>query len=54
MGFIAAATGGFCVWIVIWAISAKGFDAFLITVLILILASGVRIVSPYLPGNRER
>lgn len=54
MGFIAAATAGFCAWIVIWALGAKSFDAFLITIMALILASGARIVAPYLPGNRKR
>jgi hypothetical protein len=53
MGFIAAATAGFCVWIAVWAVGAKSFDSFMITILILILASGARIVASYLPGKRD-
>jgi hypothetical protein len=53
MGFIATATAAFCAWIVLWAVGAKSFDAFLLAIVIIILAAGWRIVSPNLPGNRE-
>lgn len=54
MGFVLAATFGFVVWIVLWSLGAKGFDAFMITVLILLLGATARIVSPFLPGNRDQ
>ena len=53
MGFALAATSGFIVWIVLWSLGAKGFDAFMVTTLILIVAVTARIVAPYLPGNRD-
>jgi hypothetical protein len=53
MGFVLAATFGFIVWIVLWALGAKGFDAFMITVLIIVVAATGRILAPFLPGNRQ-
>ena len=52
MGFILTALTGFVVWIVLWALEWKAFDAFMITVLMVLVAGTVRIVTPYLPGNR--
>ena len=54
MGLILTATAGLAVWIVLWALNVKGFDGFLITVLMVIVAIGVRNVIPYLPGRREQ
>jgi uncharacterized membrane protein len=54
MGLVLAATFGFAVWIVLWSLGAKGFDGFMITVLILVLGAASRIVTPLLPGNRDR
>lgn len=54
MGFILAATFGFAVWIVLWALGAKGFDAFMITILIIVVGATLRILTPFLPGNRHR
>lgn len=47
-----AATFGLVIWIVLWSIGVKGFDAFMLTVLVLFLAATVRIVLPSVPGNR--
>jgi hypothetical protein len=52
MGVILAATAGLIVWIVLWAIHVKALDAFLLTLLIVVVAQTVRMVLPYLPGNR--
>jgi hypothetical protein len=54
MGFILTAVFGFAVWIVLWAIVVKSFDAFMITALILVIGATTRIVAPFLPGNRDR
>jgi hypothetical protein len=54
MGFVLTATFGFVVWIVLWSLDAKGFDAFMITVVILIIGATARIVTPFLPGNRNQ
>jgi hypothetical protein len=53
MGFIISVTGALVLWIVLWSIGVKSFDAFLITVLIVMLAAGARIAAPFLPGNQR-
>jgi hypothetical protein len=53
MGFIFSLTAGLVVWIVLWALGVKSFDAFLLTTLIVLLAAGARIVMPSLPGNQR-
>jgi hypothetical protein len=54
MGFILTAVFGFVVWIVLWSLRVKSFDAFMITTVILIVGVTARIAAPYLPGNREQ
>ena len=44
---------GLVVWIVLWAIGTKSFDAFLITIVMLIVAAAAHIIWPTLPGNRD-
>jgi hypothetical protein len=53
MGLAAAATAGMAVWIVLWALDIKAVDAFLVTVVIVLVAVTVRIVASFLPGNRD-
>ncbi len=53
MGIVVAATLGLIVWIVLWALGAKAIDGFMITIVIALLAATVKMVAPYLPGNRE-
>jgi divalent metal cation (Fe/Co/Zn/Cd) transporter len=43
---LVAFTVGLVAWIVLWAIGAKPFDAFLVTLLILLPAAGWQIFSP--------
>jgi len=52
MGLFLTATAGLMIWIVLWAIDVKSFDAFLITLALVIVAATVAIVAPHLPGNR--
>ena len=53
MGIVLASVAGLVVWIVLWALGTKAIDAFMITVVIVLVASTVRILLPYLPGNRR-
>ena len=53
MGAILTLIAGLVVWVVLWAIGAKGFDAFMITVVFLLLAAAAHIVAPFLPGARR-
>jgi len=53
MGFILTITGGLVVWIVFWALGVKGFDAFMLAAVIILVGASVRILSGYLPGRRS-
>jgi hypothetical protein len=53
MGLILTATAGLSLWIILWALNVKGFDGFLITALMVVIAIAVRNVLPYLPGRRD-
>jgi hypothetical protein len=53
MGFILTVTAGLIAWIVLWALGAKGFDAFLLATVIILVGATLRIVSNYLPGRRS-
>ena len=45
---------GLVVWVVLWGTSLmKSFDAFLIGMLLLLLAVTAHIARPYLPGGRR-
>jgi hypothetical protein len=53
MGLVVATTFGLVVWLVMWALGTKPFDAFLITVLVVLLGATARIIAPYLPGKSD-
>jgi hypothetical protein len=53
MGLLLTLIAGLVLWIVLWAIGVKSFDAFLITIVMVLLAAAVRLVWGYLPGNRD-
>ncbi len=52
MLLIVSATIGFLCWIVLWALGVKSFDAFILTVLIIVVATTIKMALPSLPGNR--
>jgi hypothetical protein len=53
MGFIITITTGLVVWIVLWAIGLKGFDAFLLATVIILAGASLKILSGYLPSRRS-
>ena len=53
MGVLLTLIAGLVVWIVLWAIGVKSFDAFLITIVMLIVAAAAHLIWPTLPGNRD-
>jgi hypothetical protein len=53
MGLVVATTVGLVIWLVMWALGIKAVDAFMITLLLVILGATMRIIAPYLPGNRD-
>ena len=52
MGLLLTTIAGLVVWIVLWAIDVKSFDAFLITIAMILVAAGARVFAPFLPGHR--
>jgi hypothetical protein len=53
MGLLLTLMAGLVIWIVLWALGAKAFDSIMITVVLLVVAAAMRLVTPYLPGNRR-
>ena len=53
MVLLLATVAGLVVWIVLWALGAKGFDAFMLTATVILVGATVRMLIPYLPGSRE-
>lgn len=53
MGLILTLTSGLIVWVVLWALGAKGFDAFMLAALIVVVGASLKILSGYLPGRRQ-
>ncbi len=53
MGFILTITSALVIWIVLWALGIKGFDAFLLATAIILVGASLKILSSYLPGRRS-
>jgi hypothetical protein len=53
MGLLLTTTAGLVVWLVLWAIGVKSFDAFLITIAMVLVAATAHVFAPFLPGNRS-
>lgn len=53
MGLVVATAAGLVLWIILWAIGLKAFDAFLITLVIVLLTQVVRGLMPYMQGRRQ-
>jgi len=51
MGVLLTLIAGLVVWVVLWALGSKGFDAFMITTLMLVVAAAGDIIAPHLPGR---
>lgn len=54
MGVIVTATVGLVIWIVLWALRISGFDAILIAIGLVVIASAMRNVVPNLARRRDR
>jgi hypothetical protein len=53
MGLILTATAGLVIWIVLWALGSKGFDAFMLSAAVILVGASLKILSGYLPGRRS-
>jgi hypothetical protein len=54
MGLLLSLITGGVIWVVLWAIGFKSFDAWLIMIAIVLLTAGGRLLAPYLPGSTRR
>jgi hypothetical protein len=53
MGLILTVTAGLIVWVVLWALGTKGFDAFMLSAAIILVGASLKILAGYLPGRRS-
>jgi hypothetical protein len=54
MGLVLTVTAGLIIWIVLWALGAKGFDSFMLAAVIILAGACMKIVAGYLPGRRNQ
>ena len=45
-------TAALVVWIVLWSLGAKSFDAFMLTITIILIGGTLEILKRYLPNRR--
>ncbi|HEY8303633.1 MAG TPA: hypothetical protein VIG42_03490 [Solirubrobacteraceae bacterium] len=54
MGLVLTVTAGLIIWIVLWALGAKGFDSFMLATLVILVGACMKIIAGYLPGHRDQ
>jgi hypothetical protein len=52
MALILWTTFALVVWIVLWSIGAKAFDAWMLMITIVLIGATIEIVKKYLPNRR--
>jgi hypothetical protein len=52
MGLSFITTGALIVMLVLWSLGWKAIDGLLISVVIMLVAATVKMLMPFLPGNR--
>jgi hypothetical protein len=50
MGLALTTTLAFCLWVFLWALDVKSFDAFMITIVIVLIAGTLKSLAKFLPG----
>ena len=53
MLIVLSTAAAMVIWIVLWGLGAKGFDGFLVAIMVVLIAATVNLLIPYLPGNRK-
>ena len=51
MTYVVWTTVALLLWIVLWALGSKAFDAAMLSVTIILVAATVEIVKRYMPGR---
>jgi hypothetical protein len=54
MGVALTATAGIILWVVLWSIGGKGFDALLPALAMVLVAATLRLLARYLPARSGR
>lgn len=52
MKLLIYSTVALSVWVVLWSLGAKSFDAFMVAILIMLWAVAHHMIGPHLPGKR--
>jgi hypothetical protein len=50
MGLALTTTLALCLWVSLWSVGVKGFDGFMLTVVIVLVAATLKSLTKYLPG----
>jgi hypothetical protein len=50
MGLALTTTLALCLWVALWAVGIKGFDAIMLTAVIVLVAATLKSLAKYLPG----
>jgi hypothetical protein len=53
MLLVLSTAAALVLWIILWALGAKGFDAFMVSIVIILLSATASAILPFLPGNRK-
>ncbi|CAA9487858.1 MAG: hypothetical protein AVDCRST_MAG65-1841 [uncultured Solirubrobacteraceae bacterium] len=52
MGLLIASVAGLIFWIVAWSLGAKSIDAFLVTILVFLVAAAARVINQHRGRSR--
>jgi len=50
MALALTTTLALCLWVTLWAVGVKGFDAIMLTAVIVLVAATLKSLAKYLPG----
>jgi hypothetical protein len=53
MGLLLTLIAGLVIWVVLWATGTKSLDAFMIPLLLVVIAAAFQMLTPHLPGRRS-
>jgi hypothetical protein len=54
MGVVLSIAAGMILWVVLWALGAKGFDGGMLFLIVVLVGGIVHLVSRLLPGNQDQ
>ena len=54
MGLVLTIAAGMIIWVILWALGARGFDGGMLFLVIVLLGATGRAVMNLLPGNQDQ